>query len=171
MCDTSALAGASNSASQMGQLGVYASIASGVSSTLGTVSNTISAKRTANVNAGLADQQAQDALARGNDAVFKSQLRTAQLKGTQTATLAAHGVALDQGSALDILTSTDVMGAADAATLKDNASKEAWGDKVQAANYRSQAAADNPWAAGGASLLGGAATVADRWYKYKKATG
>jgi len=97
-------------------------------------------------------------------------LRTAQLKGTQTASLAAHGVALDQGSALDVLTSTDVMGAADAATIHDNAAKESWGDQVQAANYRSQASNANPWAAGFTSMIGGASTVADRWYKYKTAT-
>jgi hypothetical protein len=151
----------------MGQIGLYSSIAGGVSSTLGSVTNAISTRRTANMNAALADQQSKDALARGQDAEFKARLRTAQLKGTQTATLAAHGVALDQGSALDILTSTDVMGEQDALTIRDNAAKESWGYKAQAANYKSQASAANPWAAGGASLLGGAATVASRWYKYK----
>jgi hypothetical protein len=174
MCDPSATAGAAGaagSASEMGKIGLYASIASGFSNTLGSVTNSINTRRTADLNAGLADQQASDALARGQDAEFKSRLRTAQLKGTQTATLAAHGVALDQGSALDILTSTDVMGAADAATIHDNAAKESWGYKVQASNYRSQAANANPWAAGGASLLGSAASVADRWYKYNKQTG
>lgn len=156
-----------NNASQMGRIGFYSSIASGVASTMGSVSNAISTRNTANINARLADQQAADALARGQSAEFNSRLRTSQLKGTQTAALAAHGVALDQGSALDVLTSTDVMGAADAATIRDNAAKEAWGDKVQAANYRSQAANANPWAAGGASLLGAASTVASRWYRYK----
>lgn len=170
MCDPSSLTTAS-SASQMGQIGMYASIAGGVANTMGSVTNSINTRRTANINAGLADQQAADALARGQTAEFSSRLRTAQLKGTQTATLAAHGVALDQGSALDVLTSTDVMGEQDALTIRDNASKEAWGDKVQAANYRSQAANANPWAAGGASMLGAAGNVASRWYKYGKASG
>jgi hypothetical protein len=160
-----------SSPTQMSQLGLYSSIAGGISDTFGSVTNAINTRRTADMNAQLADQQASDAIARGNDAVFKSNLRTAQLKGTQTATLAAHGVALDQGSALDVLTSTDVMGAADAATLKDNASKEAWGYQAKAANYRAEAAASNPWAVGGASLLGAANKVSDRWYKYKKAGG
>lgn len=162
MCNPGAM-----TAAQMSQLGTTATVAGGISDTLGSVTNAINTRRTATANAQIADLQAADAITRGNDAVFKSQLRTAQLKGTQTATLAAHGVALDQGSALDILTSTDVMGAQDAATIHDNANKEAWGDKVQAANYRSQASSANPWAVGGTSLLKGAGAVASRWYKYK----
>lgn len=170
MCDPSSLTSATN-ASQMSQIGMYASVAGGVANTMGSVTNAMNTRRTANMNAGLADQQAADALSRGQTAQFSSELRTAQLKGTQTATLAAHGVALDQGSALDVLTSTDVMGAADAATIHDNAAKESWGYKAQAANYRSQAANANPWAAGGASMLGAAGNVASRWYKYGKASG
>jgi hypothetical protein len=153
----------------MQQLGMYSSVAGGISNFGGSVANSINTRRTANINAQLADQQAADAIARGQSAEFNSRLRTAQLKGTQTASLAAHGVALDQGSVLDVLTSTDVMGAADAATIRDNANKEAWGDRVQAANYRAQASAANPWAAGVGSLIGGANAVADRWYKYKVA--
>lgn len=165
MCDPNAI-----TAAQSSQIGTYSSIVGGISNVAGSVTNSINARRTATTNAQLADLQAADAISRGNDAVFKSQLRTAQLKGTQTATLAAHGVALDQGSALDILTSTDVMGAQDADTIRDNANKEAYGDKVQAANYRAQASAANPWSAGLSSLLSNGATVADRWYKYKTQT-
>jgi hypothetical protein len=153
----------------MQQLGTYSSVMGGMSNFGGSVANAINTRRTANINAQLADQQAADAISRGQSGEFNSRLRTAQLKGTQTASLAAHGVALDQGSALDVLTSTDVMGAADAATIRDNANKEAWGDQVKASNYRAQASAANPWAAGFTSLIGGASTVADRWYKYKAA--
>lgn len=165
MCDPSAI-----TAAQSSQIATYSSIIGGISNTAGSVTNAISARHSANANAAIADMQAADAINRGNDAVFKSQLRTAQLKGSQTATLAAHGVALDQGSALDILTSTDVMGAADAATIRDNANKEAWGDKVQASNYRAQAAAANPWATGLNTLLSSSGAVADRWYKYRSQT-
>jgi hypothetical protein len=75
----------------------------------------------------------------GKSSEFNQRLKTAQLKGTQTARMAANGVALDSGSALDVLTSTDVMGEADANTIRDNAGKEAYGYKSQAANYRAQA--------------------------------
>jgi hypothetical protein len=146
---------------------MFSSIVGGVASTAGSIGNAINTKRTANANAALADQQAADALARGQSNEFNQRLKTAQLKGTQTARMAANGVALDSGSPLDILTSTDVMGEADANTIRDNAAKEAFGYKSQAANYRAQAGAANPFAAGFTSLIGASGQVADRWYKYK----
>lgn len=152
----------------LSQIGMYSSIIGGVAQTAGSVTNAINTRRTANANAALSDQQAADALARGQDNEFNQRLKTAQLKGTQTARLAANGVALDSGSPLDVLTSTDVMGAVDANTIRDNAAKEAYGYKTQAANYRAQASTANPFAAGFTSLIGSASQVADRWYKYKK---
>lgn len=155
------------SASTLAQAGFYSSVVGSYSGALGSVANAISTRRTANTNAQLAEQQAADAVARGQSAEFASRLKTANLKGRQTAELAAHGVSLDSGSPLDVLTTTDVMGAADAATIRDNAAKEAWGFQAQAANYKAQAATANPFAAGIGSLLGSAGTVASKWYRYK----
>lgn len=139
----------------------------GMSSTIGSVANAVNARRVANVNAGLAQQQATDAIARGQTAEFNQRLKTAQLKSTQTARMAANGVALDSGSPLDVLTSTDVMGEQDALQIRNNAAREAWGYQAQAANYRAQGAAANPWAAGIATLLGSSGSVANNWYRYR----
>lgn len=156
----------------MAQAGFYSSIIGATTSAVGAVTNAISTRRAANANAQIADMQARDALARGQSAEFNSRLKTSQLKGAQTASMAAHGVALDSGSPLDVLTSTDVMGSVDALTIRDNAAKEAWGHNVEATNYRAKADSSNPWAAGIGSLLGSAGTVAAKWYRYKSiATG
>ena len=157
----------SPSATQLGQVGMMSSIVGGFSSTLGSVANAVNAKRTAGVNAGLAQQQVADAIARGRTAEFNSRLKTANLKSTQTARMAANGVALDSGSPLDVLTSTDVMGEQDALTIRNNAAREAYGYNVQAANYKAQAASANPFAAGVSTLLGSAGSVANNWYRYK----
>ncbi|SRR6266478_2308846 len=152
----------------LAQAGFYSSIVGTTSSTLGAITNAVNTRRTANANAALAEHQAADAIARGQTNEFNRRLKTSQLKSTQTAEFAGHGVALDSGSPLDVLTSTDVMGEQDALTIRNNAVKEAWGYNVEAANYRAQAANANPWAAGVSTLLGSAGQVADKWYRYKR---
>lgn len=155
-------------AGTLANIGLYSSVASGAANTYGSVVNAQNARRTATANAALEEQAAADAITRGQQSEMNQRLKTAQLKGTQTARLAASGVALDEGSPLAILTSTDVMGEADAATIRENAQKEANNYRTRASNDRAQADASNPWAAGISSLLSSTATVADRWYSYKK---
>lgn len=163
MCDPS-----SASAATTAQAGFYSSVVGAYSSALGSVTNAISTRRTADANAQLANAQAADAIARGQSAEFNSRLKTSQLKQSQVASMAAHGVALDTGSPLDVLTSTDVMGEQDALQIRNNAAQESWGFKAQAANYKAQASSANPWAAGIGSLLGSAGTVASKWYRYNQ---
>lgn len=124
-------------------------------------------------NAQIAEWQAQDALQRGQTAEGQSRLRTAQLKGSQRARLAANGVALDEGSALNVLNDTDYQGEQDALTIRNNASKEAWAYRNQASGMTSdslllqgQSDATSPAAAGFGSLLTGAGSVASSWYRY-----
>lgn len=128
-------------------------------------------------NARLAEWQAEDAIRRGARDVSRSRMKTAQLKGTQRAALAANGVDLGVGSALNILTDTDYFGDVDADTITDNAAREAWAIRNQAAGFRSEAdlfnsraARESPWLAGGTSLLTSAGKVADRWYTDRKAS-
>jgi hypothetical protein len=122
-------------------------------------------------NRQMATWQAEDAITRGQTAAARLQLKTAQLKGTQRASLAARGLDLGEGSPLNILTDTDFMGAIDANTLTDNAAKEAWAFRQQASNYGSNAEllrmrADNvsPLMDAGTTLLTGAGKVASTWY-------
>lgn len=128
-------------------------------------------------NSTLAEWRARDAITRGQKAEQTQRLKAASLKGTQRASLAARGLALDEGSPLSILQDTDFMGENDALTLRDNAAREAWGYRVQAGNYASDAGmlaaradAESPISAGATSLLTSAGSVASSWYNRKTKT-
>lgn len=121
-------------------------------------------------NAQIAEWQAADALVRGDRAAIRSRMQTHQLKGTQRARMAANGVDLGVGSALNILSDTDYFGDVDVDTIKDNAGKEAWALRNQAGNYRSESSllqsrsdSEKPWMAFGTSLLTSAGKVASTW--------
>lgn len=122
-------------------------------------------------NARLSELSAQSALLQGQHAVEASQLGTAQLKSAQKTSMAANGVDLGEGTPNRILTSTDVLGSVDAATLHANAVRTAFGYRTQEMNYQNQATARraiNPLMAGGSALLGGGAQVASSWYQLNK---
>jgi hypothetical protein len=132
----------------------------------------------ADLNARLGENNAQATLAAGQRQEQAVQLQTAQLKSHQRASLAASGVALDEGSAAQVLTSTDVMGQIDANTVNANAVRAAWGYRQQATNdsnealmSRSQAGAIKPGVAAMSSLITGATGVASSWYSFNKAGG
>ena len=91
------------------------------------------------LNARMSEQTAQVELQRGEREYQGSRLRTAALKGRQRASLAANGVDLAVGSAVDVLTSTDVMGEIDANTIQANAVRQAWGYRTQATSYQNDA--------------------------------
>lgn len=126
-------------------------------------------------NAQIATWRAQSILQTGQRNEQAQRLRTAQLKGSQTARLAANGVDINEGSALRILQDTDFMGDQDAATIRDNSRMEAWGVREQGRSFLNEssmydASADSisPSSAAFSSLIGDAGTVASSWYKYNK---
>lgn len=126
-------------------------------------------------NAQIAQWQAQSILAKGARDEQAQRLRTAALKGSQRARLAANGVDLTQGSALRILQDTDYLGEMDALTIRDNAAMDAWGARTQANNflnessmYGAQADSISPSGAAVSSLLGSSGQVAASWYNYRK---
>lgn len=90
-------------------------------------------------NQRLAEIQAKDAITRGDTEARKSLQNTRVLIGAQRAAMAAQGLNLEDGSALDIQQETAGIGAMDALDIKNNAWREAWGYKVQA-NQSSQQA-------------------------------
>lgn len=127
-------------------------------------------------NAMIAEWNAQDAARRGEQDLIEQQRRAAALMGNQRATFAGRGIDLSEGSALNILSDTDYLSKQDELTIKDNTAKKVWQAKVQAYNEGTNAEllqmrsdSENPLFSGAASLLTGAGTVADRWYRYKKA--
>jgi hypothetical protein len=123
-------------------------------------------------NATIAGWQAEDSIARGEVAAGQALLKGGQVKGAQRAAMAANGVDLSVGSAQLVLNDTDYLTSVDAATLRDNAAREAWGYRQQARGYtdragaaRSGAGSISPWLSAGTSLLGSATSVASRWYQ------
>lgn len=83
-------------------------------------------------NESISRMQAEDAIKRGHELEARSRQRTRKLRGSQRTALAAQGIRLDAGSALDIQMETEDFGELDALTIKNNALREAFG-------YRSQA--------------------------------
>ena len=173
------------SAATWGSLGTGLQVAGLVSGALGASRQSEATQQAYNYqaavnknNAQVAEWQAQDALQRGTKAEQAQRLKVAQLKSSQRAGFAARGVALDEGSPLAILQDTDMMGEMDALTIRDNAEKEAWGARMQGANYSSDSAmlsaragAESSTGAAFGSLLTGAGAVASSWYDRHRKTG
>lgn len=129
----------------------------------------------AEINARTAESNAQATLFAGQREQQRSMLHTANLKGSQRARIAANGIDLGVGSAVRVLTTTDVMGEIDANQIKANAVRQAWGQRVVATNYenealraRANASAISPGTAAVTSLLGSAGSVAANWYGVSK---
>jgi hypothetical protein len=78
-------------------------------------------------NTRLAALQANDAIRRGNVSARMAEVETKGIVGKARAGLAAQGVALDSGSALEIQAQDAGMGALDAQMIRNNAAREAWG--------------------------------------------
>ncbi len=129
----------------------------------------------AQLNAQTSERNAESVLNAGQRSEQRSMIATANLKSTQQASLAANGIDLGEGSAANVLTSTDVLGKIDANTIAANAVREAWGYRTQGTSYQIDAiqrnsAADGLSAAQGgfSSLLGGAGQVAQGWYQLNR---
>lgn len=90
-------------------------------------------------NASVADLQAADALERGHEdeSRFRSQVRG--IIGAQRAGIAASGTDVNYGSALDVQADAAFLGELDALQIRTNASREAWGYKVQSHDFRRRA--------------------------------
>lgn len=90
-------------------------------------------------NAQLARLQAEDAMSRGQSGSIQIASRAKSMIGSQRAALAAQGIDIGSGSALDIQANTAQLAEMDAMTVRVNAAREAWGFDVQAVNYENQA--------------------------------
>lgn len=129
----------------------------------------------ADINSKQAELAAQQELFRGNAAVAQSTARAGQIKSAQRASMAANGIDLGEGSAVDVLTSTDLMKENDTNTITANAVRAAWGMRAQATNYKNEATAKrasadsiNPFMNGASSLLGSASSLAQNYYNLNK---
>lgn len=124
----------------------------------------------------IAERRAQQIEAEGKIAADKKRQDAARLAGRQRAVLAGNGVLVDFGSALDITSDTAAFGELDALNTKYNYDNQAYNTRIQASNFASEAAlADfrgasaDPSLGIAGTLLSGAGSIADKWYKFDKA--
>lgn len=138
-------------------------IAGSILNSYGAYASAKNEKSAFNYNAQVYGQQAADALQRGREAEYRYRENVSRVTGSQRAALAANGVDLGQGSALDILAETDALGSRDAALIRLNAEREAYGYQTRQAQARFAARSINPLAAGFTSFVNGAGNVATAW--------
>lgn len=136
----------------------------------------------AEINAQGATFSAEQTLLAGQRREQNVRLKGAQLKSSQRASMAANGIDLGSQSAVNILTSTDLMADEDARSVALDSLRAAWGYRTQSTNYvndaiakRAQASglnttagAINPFLSGTSALLTGAGKVASNWYMMNK---
>jgi hypothetical protein len=120
-------------------------------------------------NAALGEMQTKDALDRGDQLVQQHYAEAAQVKGSQVAAIAANGGDVGYGSALDVLTSTDINASQDAQVILANARREALGYQSQSAQDQFAAANIYPKTAAFTTALAGSGQVASQWYQFKTA--
>lgn len=127
----------------------------------------------AQMNAKISENQARDAIERGQKEEQKKRAEIAKISGAQTAAMAANGVDISFGSPLDTLVDTAVQGELDALTIRSNTYREEYDYRVRAANMRAggqlelmkgSAAKTAGFMGAGSTILSGAASVA----KYSK---
>lgn len=128
----------------------------------------------AEVNARLAELSAKSVLRAGQLEEQKAMLDTAQAKSSQRASYAASGVALDSGSVARVSASTQFIGNINAATIKANAARSAWGYRTQSVNYQNEAdmartagSMIDPMLEARKSLISSATSVASAYQGYK----
>lgn len=117
-------------------------------------------------NARANENAAKDALKRGEQDAQQIRMQAERLKSTQRVRMASAGLDLTEGSAADILDSTDFFSESDQETARYNARKDA----VSARNagglsiYQGNAAANSASLGAFGTVLGGASQVAGKWY-------
>jgi len=128
-------------------------------------------------NTKVAELQAEDAIAQGDQDAAALQRKARQLRGSQRAAFGASGVEVNSGSALSVQSDTEDMADIDAMTIKLNAARKAWGFKVDAVNSFAQStlnsvAAENSarttLLTNGIKSIGGAGK---NYYEYKRLSG
>ena len=134
------------------------------------------------LNAVQAEFTAQQIMRAGNLKQGQVSLRAGKIKSSQRASLAARGIDLGVGSAVETIATTDLMKEIDMLTVNSETVRSAEAARLQRQNYLTQAAiqdvsADNvmassrtisPSLAATSSLLGSASSVANAWFQDRK---
>ena len=120
-------------------------------------------KQQSNFNIRLAEMQARNAILRGDKAAVAYKKQAKGIIGSQRVALAAQGVSVNEGSALELQKDTKKIADVDMLTIKNNAWQEAWGYKMQALSldFQSQFADQANQFASKNTLLSGVAQAAN----------
>jgi hypothetical protein len=108
-------------------------------------------------NAAFKQRAADETIIAGNTSADWQRVRTKQAIGTQRTAQAGNGIDVNSGSAAQLQDDTAMLGELDALTIQNNAAREAFGYRVQAAqdiNNANQALVNAKSKATG-SILGG----------------
>lgn len=137
-------------------------------SVVGDVKNAKAAKKLGAFQGDMYDEAARDAIARGEEGAHQLGAAGRALTGSQRAALAAQGIDVGSGSAMDVISSDERLNALDIMTVRNNAEKESHGlseqaqlarlgGRNQAAAYRNQSYS---------TLLGGAGGMIDAYRRF-----
>lgn len=130
------------------------------------------AKKNAEIAQNNADQKRQE----GIEEARQQRMKTLRAIGSQQAAMAANGIDISSGTALDVVEDTAAMGELDALTTRYNYETHAVGFEQQANNFNNQASLDtfagqNAYKSGMTSAIGSGikgladtASVASKWY-------
>lgn len=129
------------------------------------------------INARQAEYAAQGTLEAGKGQVQQYTMAAGQEEAATTASMAARGIALGQGSARDVSASQDLVKKMDVLTINSNATRQAWAQRMQGTNFANQALLDrvsaqnaaagaktiSPFGVATTSLLSSATQFASQW--------
>lgn len=151
-------------------LPVIGAIALGVGAVAGAASSIMQgdeAKRAAEANARMARLAAEDARRRGATQAGQARMQGSQVVAQQRAVFGVSGVDSGTGTAARLAAVTQAAAEVDAQTLRNNATRQAYGLEQQSSEMQRQGSAAQTagyWGAAG-SLLGGAGQIAGIGYK------
>jgi hypothetical protein len=134
------------------------------------------------LNAVQAEFTAQQIMRAGNLKQGQVSLRAGKIKSSQRASMAARGIDLGVGSAVETIATTDLMKEIDMLTVNAETVRSAEAARLQRQNYLTQGALQDvsasnlsasastisPGMAATTSLLGSAGSVATAWYQDRK---
>lgn len=129
----------------------------------------------AEINARTAESNAQSILRQGEKQIGQVTMRAGKVKSSQRAAMAANGVDLSEGNAVEVQASTDIIKEMDALTINASAVQAAGAARTQGVNQSNQALIGrtsannmNPGSMAFSTLLSNASMVAGTWFRDPK---
>ena len=125
----------------------------------------------ARINKDMMERQAQLRLRQNEKDLVSLTMQAGKVKSSQRAALAANGIAVGEGSAAELQASTDIIKTIESNQMTENATRDAWGMRMNAVGYEGQALMSEAQKKSvgltfGTTLLQGASQVANRYMLY-----